>query len=64
MRTSTGFAAAADAADCALLEGAQELSLHRQGHLADLVEEERAAVAPARRGRAASASAPVNAPRS
>jgi hypothetical protein len=28
----------------ALLEGAQELDLHGQGHLADLVEEEGAAV--------------------
>ena len=35
--------AAADALDLALLQDAQELGLHRQRHVADLVEEERAA---------------------
>ncbi len=34
----------ADAADLALLEHAQEPELHRRRHLADLVEEDRAAV--------------------
>ena len=37
---------AADRADGALLEGAQELRLHVDGHLADLVEEDRALAAP------------------
>ena len=35
--------AAADARELALLEHAQELRLERQRHVADLVEEERAA---------------------
>ncbi len=33
---------AADRSHGSLLEGAQELGLHSRGHLADLVEEERA----------------------
>src|SRR5581483_11494935 len=36
--------AAADAPDLALLEGAEELRLHRGRHVADLVDEERAAM--------------------
>ena len=35
---------AADRAHLALLEDAQQLGLHRAAHLADLVEEERAAL--------------------
>ena len=45
MRTSTLIGcAAADALELALLEHAQQLGLGLEGHLADLVEEERAAV--------------------
>ena len=44
-RTSTAIGCvAADAARSALLEHAQQLRLHRRRQLADLVEEERAAV--------------------
>ena len=49
--------------DLALLEHAQELRLHRRRHLADLVEEDRAAARPPRRGPRWSCVAPVNAPR-
>ena len=48
----------------ARLERAQELGLQLERELADLVEEERAAVARARRRRATLATAPVKAPRS
>ena len=45
IRTSTGIGrAAADALELALLEDAEELGLGLQGQLADLVEEEGAAV--------------------
>ena len=45
MRTSTFTAfAAADRLDLALLQRAQQLDLRRQRQLADLVEEQRAAV--------------------
>ena len=37
---------AADRADRALLQGAQQLRLHAQRHLADLVEEQGAACSP------------------
>ena len=64
-RTSTLMVSvAADAPDLALLQHAQELHLHLRADLADLVEEERAARWPPRRGRASAALAPVNAPRS
>ena len=53
---------AADARDDALLEHAQHLGLRGQAHVADLVEEERAAVAPARTCPPRSATAPVNEP--
>ena len=44
-RTSTARVfGAADAADLPALEDAEELGLQREGQLADLVEEERAAV--------------------
>ena len=44
-RTSTSIGlVAADALDLALLEDAEQLGLHRRRQLADLVEEERAAV--------------------
>ena len=53
---------AADAADLALLQHAQELRLHLRPDVADLVEEQRAAAAPPRTGRAWRATAPVKAP--
>jgi hypothetical protein len=43
MSTFTGFAAA-DAVDLALLDGAEQLGLQPHVHLADLVEQQRAAV--------------------
>ena len=46
----------------ALLQHAQHLGLRLGRHVADLVEEDRAAVAPPRTGRARRASAPVKAP--
>ena len=62
-RTSIGRGlTAADAQHLARLEHAQQLGLHRQRQLADLVEEHGAAVGASRAGRAWSASAPVNAP--
>ena len=64
MRASNGdLRVAADRAHLALLERAQELRLHLERQLADLVEEERAAASPARRGRRAAALASVKAPR-
>ena len=50
--------------DLAALEHAQELGLQRERQLANLVEEQRAAVGRARRRPARSACAPVKAPRS
>ena len=47
-----------------VVEEAEELGLARQRRLRDLVEEERAAVRAPRRGRAATPTAPVKAPRS
>ena len=64
MRASNGISAfAADRAHLALLERAQELRLHVERQLADLVEEERAAARLRRRGPCASAFASVKAPR-
>ena len=54
---------AADRAHLALLEHAQQLDLHLERHLADLVEEDRAARRPARTGPRATCFASVNAPR-
>ena len=48
--------------NAAVLEHAQQLGLQAERHLADLVEEQRAARAPARSGPACAPSAPVNAP--
>ena len=57
-RTSTGIGrAAADRRHLALLQHAQQLRLHAARHLADLVEEQRAAV----RGRQAARARPVGA---
>ncbi len=53
---------AAYARDLARLQRAEDLGLRDEVHVADLVEEERAAVRPARRSHAASTCAPVNAP--
>ena len=55
---------AADALERLLLEKAQQLGLQRRHHLADLVEEHRAAVGRSRAGRASAGRASVNAPRS
>ena len=54
----------ADPPEGLLLEEAQELGLERRRHLADLVEEDRAAVGRARGARASGCLASVNAPRS
>ena len=57
-RTSTrDLGLAADAAELALLEDAEELGLDAGRHLADLVEEERAAVGELEAARAAVAGA-------
>ena len=64
MRTSNGISAfAADGAHLALLQRAQQLRLQPERQLADLVEEERAAVRLRRRGPCAAVFASVNAPR-
>ena len=57
-------ARAADALERLLLEEAQQLGLQRRRHLADLVEEHRAAVGRARAGPRFCCRASVNAPRS
>ena len=44
MRTSTAHRLAADRRHLALLQHAQQLGLQGEGHVADLVEEQRAAV--------------------
>ena len=56
------FLAPADALDDAVLQEAQQLGLQRQRHVADLVEEQRAAARRSRSCRAWSCAAPVNAP--
>ena len=62
-RTSTlERAGAAHPLELALLQHPQQLGLQLQGQLADLVQEQRAAVAPARTGPCWRATAPVNAP--
>ena len=53
---------AADALHLAFFQHAQQLGLHDQRHVADLVEEERARVPPARTCRCAAPAAPVNDP--
>ena len=55
---------AADALERLLLEEPQQLGLQRRHHLADFVEEHRAAVGRSRAGRASAGRASVNAPRS
>ena len=54
--------AAADALDFALLQHAQQLGLHGEGHVADLVQKKRAQDAPAQTCRCAAPAAPVNDP--
>ena len=53
---------AADALDHAVLQEAQQLGLQRQRHVADLVEEQRAAVGDLDLADASASTAPVNAP--
>ena len=56
--------APADRGELALLQHAQQPGLRLERHVADLVEEQRAALRPARSARPRAGSAPVKAPRS